>query len=1156
MTDTAFEESDGVVLPLQPAPAQRKASDPAASVWVGASAGSGKTKVLADRVIRLLLADVPPQRLLCLTFTRAAAAEMSIRITRQLARWATCSDDELRDDLADLQGMQAFEDKQLDAARRLFARVLGCPGGMRIHTIHAFGQEILRRFPVESGLPPHFAVLDEADARAIWHDAQSDVLRTASSAPASPEGKALRSLAGGLGEEKFGDLLKEAAKDAQRLEAAINRAGGLKKLAALVRGLLELEPKETEASIRKSAVHEDGFPREKVLWAAQTLCKQGSKRYKERGQIMLDWLALPKDETAAALHSYARAFLKADGEPFKDIANKELLHAQPLLEPVIARETARILSVLERLDTLRMAEETEAVVTLAVALNRRYAARKTAQAVLDYNDLIRHTDGLLHRPGIAPWVLFKLDGGVDHILVDEAQDTSPAQWRIIKALADEFFTGLGAHADQNRTLFVVGDEKQSIFSFQGADPDAFEHMRKYFRKRILDAERLYEEVPLNVSFRSAPAVLKAVDAVFADEAVRRGVSRKVVHHEASHREATGRVEVWPLVPAPKKDNAEWALPLDYETFRNPPAELAGLIAERIRDWHREGIMIYDRKAKSHRPLAYSDVMILVRKRGAFVEHLVRALKTLDVPVTGTDRMVLTEQLSVMDLVALLQFTLLPEDDLTLATVLRGPLLGCSEDQLMQLAIGRKGSLWQSLTEKAQTDAAFAPAHAYLKERLAMADEITAFAMLVRVLSEPCPADGVSGRRAIWKRLGPDALDPIDELLNAAQQFGARHTPSLQAFLHWLMATEAEIKREMDPGAGQVRIATVHAAKGLEAPVVILPDTVSTPRKNDVPKILWHPEHGVPFYVPREPQNAGLRALRVTARQKQLEEYRRLLYVAMTRAADRLYVCGWEMERPENFDGSWYALASGALKPLHEPATVDKKSPIIPAIAFADPVFPHQHKRSGRIEEQKRKPEITLPEWISRPPAPDPKPPRPLTPSRPEEDEPPFITPQDARFARGRIIHRLLQSLPDLDATQQETAAARFLKNPQHNLTPEQQKEVAREVFALLRHPDFAPLFGPGSRAEVPITGLIGDRIIAGQVDRLCVREKEVWIVDYKTNRPPPSSVNDVPSVYLKQLEAYRAVLRIVYPAKSVRVFLLWTYEPRLMLLPDGIFHVP
>ncbi|MDD5586516.1 MAG: UvrD-helicase domain-containing protein, partial [Alphaproteobacteria bacterium] len=739
MTGAAFEKIDGVILPLQPAPAQRRASDPAASVWVGASAGSGKTKVLADRVIRLLLAGVPPQRVLCLTFTRAAAAEMAIRITRQLAHWATCGEDELRKALDEMQSPAVPEPEQLVAARQLFARVLGCPGGMRIHTIHAFGQEILRRFPVESGLPPHFTVLDEADARALWHDAESDVLRTASSAPESPEGKALRILARELGEERFTGLLKEAAKDAPRLEAAIARAGGLKKLVAHMRSLLELDPKETEVSLRREAAQNSAFAHKEVLQTARLLQDRSTSSYKERAGIILDWLAKPRDERAEALETYSRAFLTAKGEPYEKTADKKLLDALPEIGVVLGREASRLLNVLERIDTVRIAEETEAVLTLAVALGRRFAARKAALAALDYNDLIRRTDALLHRPGIAPWVLFKLDGGVDHILVDEAQDTSPAQWQIITALADEFFAGLGAHAGQNRTLFVVGDEKQSIFSFQGADPGEFEHMRKHFRKRILDADRRYEDVEMNVSFRSAPAVLKAVDTVFKNEAVREGVSRVKVEHKAFHREATGRVEVWPLVPAPKKENAEWALPLDYESVRDPAAELAEKIAASIKRWCGEGVMIYDRAAGAHRPLRYSDVMVLVRKRGPFVEHLVRQLKGLGVPVTGADRMVLTEQLPVMDLVALLQFILLPEDDLTLATILRGPLIGCSEEQLMTLAIGRKGSLWQSLTDKARTDKTFGEAYKYLAARLAGADTITVFAMLVRVLSEPGPA---------------------------------------------------------------------------------------------------------------------------------------------------------------------------------------------------------------------------------------------------------------------------------------------------------------------------------------------------------------------------------------------------------------------------------
>ncbi len=1152
-------KSDG----LQPDVAQRKASDPAASIWVGASAGSGKTKVLADRVIRLLLAGVLPQRILCLTFTKAAAAEMAIRITRQLAKWATCDDDTLRGELDKLQNRPP-EPEQLDNARRLFARVLSCPGGMRIRTIHAFGQEILRRFPVEAGLAPHFVLLDEADAHALRLDAQADVLQAASAAPQSPEGKALDKLVRDIGEESFANLLKEAVQDMPRLNAAISHAGGFKKLIAAMRGLLDLGPKETEDSIRREAMSDKALPRKDILHAARLLAEKGSpKTHKPRGQAMLEWLALPKEEAVAAFDKYMRAFLTKEGEAYAKAVNAELQKTNPEIEAAIANEAFRLERVLERLESARMAEQTEAVLTLAVAVAGRYEKRKKARASLDYDDLIRRTDELLRREGIAPWVLYKLDGGVDHILLDEAQDTNPDQWRIVDALTEEFFSGRGSREDIHRTLFVVGDEKQAIYSFLKADPDEFQRMREHFRARIMNAERAYGEVPLNISFRSAPAVLRAVDKVFEDELTRQGVSREAVRHAAFHREAAGRVEVWPLIPAPEKDKAEFALPVHYETERNPVVELAEQIAQRIDNWHRQGLRVYDRKAKQFRPMTYNDVMILVRKRKPFVEPLVRALKQQRVPVTGADRMMLTQQLAVMDLVALLQFMLLPDDDLNLATVLRGPLLGCSEEQLMELAIGRKGTLWESLGDKGFW------AREYLEKCLAVVDEVTPFALLARVLSEPCPADEVSGRRAILKRLGPDALDPIDELLNAAQQFGMRHTPSLQAFLHWLMETEAEVKREMDQGAGQVRIVTVHAAKGLEAPIVILPDAASVPKTNDLPKILWHKEHQVPFYVPRIPQNALVRGLRDVARQKQLEEYRRLLYVAMTRAADHIYVGGWETSKQEGGAESWYDIALTSLKDLHEPSAVEEDSVVVPEVAFADPIiqesFPRKRESSASDSEHtshtargrgpldprfrgddKQENIIELPSWALQKPEEEPEPPRPLTPSRPDDEEPPIITPNDARFARGIIIHRLLQSLPEMSAEKQETTAKRYLANPQHRLTQEQQQEIMTEVFALLRHVDFAPLFGKDSRAEVPIVGIVNDRVIAGQVDRLCVRGDEVWIVDYKTNRPPPADASGVAPIYVKQLAAYREVLRVVYPQKTVRTFLLWTFGARLM----------
>jgi ATP-dependent helicase/nuclease subunit A len=1120
---------------------QRSASDPAASVWVGASAGSGKTTVLVSRVLRLLLAGVEPQKILCLTFTRAAAAEMANRITRALGFWAVCSDEELRQSFDDIQGEPPAK-SQLATARRLFARMLNCPGGMRIRTIHGFCQEILRRFPIEARLPPHFAVIEDIDAHALLEDTQNEFLLAAAAAPESAFGKALRRLVGELGERGFVDAMRAVINNRDRIEAALAQKNGLEKLIRNMHDLLELAPGEGEEHLRTKASDKPELPHADLLHAARLLL-EGTKTYIERGQNMLAWLELAPAARAAAFTLWCRCFFTGGGDAYKNFADKKLLDKHPEIDTFLRKECARLQSVRERLEAARMAEITAALLTLGGELIRRFEARKAQQALLDYDDLVIRAENLLHRSGIAPWVLYKLDGGLDHILVDEAQDTSRAQWRIVEALADEFFAGAGTKPDINRTLFVVGDEKQSIFSFQNADPEAFAEMHTLFAKRIEDAEKTFRPVDMHMSFRSAPAILRAVDAIFANDRARDGVAPEPIVHYAAKEGLYGRVELWPLLPAIERDKhgEDWVLPLGYEPERDPQAELAARIAGHIRH-------LVAREGKR-----YGDVMILMRQRGRFADLMVRALKKAEIPVTGVDRMELVKQLAVMDLLALMQFALLPEDDLNLACVLRGPLLGLSEEQLMQLAIDRKGTLWQSLGEHAE----FAAAHGYLRRWLAEADIATPFAMLAHMLHEPCPGSAVSGRQALWGRLGPDALDPIDELLNAAQQFTRTHTPSLQAFLHWLTATEAEIKRELDQGSGQVRIMTVHAAKGLEAPIVFLPDAASLPRALNVPKLLWN-KGELPLYLARRPQTGVARRMWDEARQKQMQEYRRLFYVALTRAIERLYICGWESARREAdaATDSWYALARAGLQPLHEPAARDEASPA--DIVFADHdtgIKTKADKISPAKNAKKPKSALhavttVLPAWAREAAREERAAPKPLAPSRlAAEAEPPAASP-DARFARGIIIHRLLQSLPELDDGLREEATRRFLANPQHRLDAPARKDIEIEVLRLLRHPDYASLFAAGSRAEVSLAGYVDGQPVSGQIDRLCVRDTDIAIVDYKTNRPPPERIEDAAPAYIKQLAAYRSVLRDIYPGKPIRCYLLWTYAPRLMPVPD------
>ena len=1151
------QEEDKKVLDVSAA--QRRAADPGSSVWVGASAGSGKTKVLADRVTRLLLDGVRPEKILCLTFTRAAAAEMSIRLTQRLSRWAICADSELDKDLDDLLGKPP-ESSMRDRARRLLASVLSCPGGMRLMTIHAFAQEVLRRFPIEAGLSPTFAVMEEVEAQALWHDAQSDLLQELAQHKDDPAALAFARLVRTMGEGTIGDIVQEVRGQMPRLRLAMEQASGLATLLGRVRTCLELEPDDTAALFCRAAVREGAFDRAGLLHAARVIAEKGTKSFKEPAQAILNWLEKDEDTRAESIDDYAGAFLTDKGKIRKDFANKPLLEKEPVIGETMEAEAHRILRLMERRASCEVADETAATLTLGLRMVQSYETAKTRRAALDFDDLIEKANAVLARSDSAAWVLYKLDGGIDHMLVDEAQDTNPAQWQIVKTLATEFFQGQSARDDVERSLFVVGDEKQSIYSFLKADPRVFDEMRGYFEELIHAAEKPFHRAALTVSFRSAPAVLRAVDAVFAADAVRRGVSQEPVAHQAFRGEGAGRVEVWPLFIPPEEERKskrqstpiDWTLPLGYETAHNPSAALAAAIAGQVKRWVAAGETIYDRTLKVERPMTYGDIMVLVGKRGAFVPQLVSALKKIDVAVSGVDRMHLTQQLAVMDLIALLQFTLLPQDDLTLATVLRSPLIGMSEEELMRLAIGRgKKSLWERVREAAS----FAAVHAYLRDVMMRAEAMTPLALLMSVLSAPCPADAISGRRAMAARLGADAEDPMDELLNVAEAFSARHAPSLQAFLHWLMESEAEIKREMEAAGGRVRITTVHGSKGLEAAVVILPDTADVPSRKRLPKIIWDDEALVPFYVPREPANARLRAIRDRVYDRQMEEHRRLLYVALTRAADRLYVGGFAKDALKEDSPSWYNIVSRSLLPLHQAdVVVDGGAVMVPEIVLADYGVQSSERRvQGSIQDSAfsiQEKEMELPLWLFTPPAAEPLPPRPLVPSRPSamEEEPPTLSPQDGRFARGRIIHRLLQSMPDVDGAQREAVAQKYLANPQHGLAKDVQAEIAAEVLRLIDDPAFAPLFGAGSRAEVPIIGLSGDRLIAGQVDRLALVGGEVWIVDYKTNRPPPSDAANIPRAYRAQMDAYRTVLAAIYPAHPIRCFLLWTHAARLMEL--------
>ena len=1140
---------------------QREASDPRVSAFVSASAGSGKTKLLTDRLLRLMLGSrdqepADPRRIQCLTFTRAAAAEMSLRLQDRLGRWVTMDDAALGQALAELGA--APDEARLRRARALFALVLDLPGGMRIGTIHAFCQSLLRRFPLEAGISPHFQLIEEGEARLMLEEAREEVL-----AGAPPD--SLAQIAEVQRAEGFGSLVAEL--DAQR-----DRMGWL----------LDKLPAQRRNALRRalgvSAASEEALMLGAVTWrgeagrgegamraAVRLMLAHGSPAVKERAAGMEAWLRAAPEERVRRWEWWQSALLTTEEKPraASAFAGKPLRERYPEIIEAVEAEQERVLALLDERRAVRLVEVSGALLDLAVPILRRYAERKRERGLLDYADMIGHTALLLRDPGAA-WVLYKLDGGLDHLLLDEVQDTAPEQWRIAHVLTEEFFAGLGQAAEAPpRTFFAVGDPKQSIYSFQGADPEEFDRSHEQMARRVREAGQAWRDVPLDVSFRSTAPVLDLVDAVFADPVAAHGVTPadKKLRHYANRAGDAGRVELWPLQPRPAgRERAAWEVAERNEEQPSSQQALATELASWIKGKLSEGVLL----PSQGRPLQPGDVLVLVQRRGTFAPALVRALKAAGVAVAGLDRLALSQQLAVQDLLALCDALLLPGDDLQLACVLTSPLGNLTDDSLMELALGRPGSLWEVLRLRAGERRVWADALRFLDALHARADFATPHALLAEALGP------LGGRARLLRRLGPEAAEPIDELLTAALAYAGAHPPSLQGFVHWMRSSTEEVKREPEGPGGLVRVMTVHGAKGLQARLVILPDTVGEPARGD--PFAWLRDPGaqgddVPVWVPR----VALRSERVRgALAREHEEDRaernRLLYVALTRAQDRLVVCGWEPARPLASD-SWHAMVRRGLERLDarvEPFTAItgdwSGERLVIESAQQRPVEP------ARLPEQAA--EAPVPAWAGRAPdwrpAPLPaeaRPPRPLTPSRPEGVDlgtvPQTLSPLLAEpgadpFRHGRLVHALLQYLPDLPPAERKATARAFAGRPGFGLSKGEVRRVVEDALGVLAHPDLAALFGPGSRAEQPLTGVVGGAVVSGVADRVAVLPGEVLVADFKTDRDPPEHAEETPALYLGQLAAYQAVLAAAFPDRPVRCVLVWTRAGRVMPLPDDL----
>ena len=760
--------------------------------------------------------------------------------------------------------------------------------------------------------------------------------------------------------------------------------------------------------------------------------------------------------------------------------------------------------------------------------------------MLDFDDLIVKAHDLLTDPRVAQWVLFRLDGGIDHILVDEAQDTNPLQWQVIRSLAQEFTAGIGAHSDRKRTIFVVGDTKQSIYSFQGADPEGFDRMRTHFREALTTIGAGFQSRDLLFSFRSSRAILAAVDQTFQSEGPA-PLGPDSPRHDAFHEALPGRVDLWPALPkAPADERRVWTEPVDSVSGTHERIELARAIATQIRKMiTTETLPVVQRDGTiRRRRITPGDFLILVRSRGedarvSLFHEIIAACKAEGIEVAGADRVRLGAELAVKDIVALLRFLALPEDDLSLAAALRSPLLGLTEQELYALAQPRGDShLWEALRGARDRHPA---ALAILEDLRDRAEFDRPYDLMNRLLTRH------DGRRRLLARLGQEAEEGIDALLAQALAYERSKIPGLTGFVEWLGSDDVEIKRQIGARSDKVRVMTVHGAKGLEAPIVILPDTAK--RTNPLRARLLT-DDGQVFWPPAvEDMPARLRQLRQELKDAEARESLRLLYVAMTRAENWLIVCG--AGDVGTGGESWHATIEEGLSHL---GTTTEDFPTGPGPRFSA----EDWSAAPLLENAEVATEtVSIPAQLG-PIAAAPEAPATLSPSDLGGAK---TLPGEAEFsdeqalARGTLVHLLLEHLPAVEPGQRRARGQALIAAAPEAAGLQDVAALVDDAMRVIEAPALATLFESEALTEVEVTGRLGAATLLGAIDRLILTGDRVLAIDYKSNRIVPSRPQDTPEGLLRQMGAYDAMLREIWPGRVVEVAILWTSTATLMPLP-------
>lgn len=1157
---------------------QERAADPRHWVFVSANAGSGKTHVLVNRVIRLLLEGAKPEQILCVTFTKAAASEMLSRLFARLGEFSVLPLDDLRAQLRLLQADREFGEDDLLRARRLFAQALETPGGLKIRTIHSFCESLIRQFPMEAGVSPAFRLVEGRELEDLQEGVKAEIGEAIVAGKAPELAEAMQVLVAN-GVSNADAVFQFALDKSQELVELNRRPGGLDAAIAQSAAALGVGVDDTPESVVQAglALIGEDLPRQ-IIGALQQLGTATEQN--KANEAQQDWQSGTAEQRLQALRPLV---LKADWDYPKKIATKEVLYSAPDFAHWAKKLQKELRTIRRQKFPAQCFVMTRAALTLANALAVRLEEQRAARGWLVFDDLIHKVQELLQEGPSRDWVLYKLDNRLAHVLGDEAQDNSPPQWQLLQNLVEEFCAGKGSElVEQTRTLFAVGDPKQSIYGFQGAKPELFERIREQYRDRQWDTLNPLQTPKLALSWRSTPEVLQFVDACFAPKGEQAPETKfqgpapehepavpagpgfgQYLTHEAERQGQRGSVIVYPpfeyhSVEADKDPGA----PVDRMAASDAKARLAHEVAKNVKGMVADGLQVHVRAAGwwRKRPVQFGDIYILVRSRNDLFREMIRQLKLQQIPVAGADHITLQSETAVQDLLSLANFCLQPGDDLSLAEVLRSPLLHpvgrkvapIDEDALMHLAMERgEQSLWVAVQEAKQD--VWREARTWLSDLIKRAGKETPYGFFAGLLNRPF-AHGDTPLQRIYGRLTHEAEDGLQEFLTQALDASREPDNSLTTFVTGMAAREDEVQRQLDSAGNVVRVMTVHGAKGLEAPVVILPQTNNKPGGRNVAGLQQH-AGGAWLWMGSEKEDCKAQAsIRDQNALMNAQENQRLLYVALTRAQDHLRIFCAERgsENEPVLDDGWYAQCQRAMKKLasadavqefHEPDWHEKA----PGYKFGETA------RADAGAKNENMASVPLPQWAKSPlpgeEQADVRTPSSLTDTA--EARAISVSPlrDDAkrRFLRGNLIHALLEGLPQQPQDQWRAAAEHFLAR-QPDLDDVQADDIKRAVFGVLENPEYADLFGPDSRAELPIVGLGENGAMIGQIDRLVVRDDSVLIVDFKSNRPPAQNVEEVPQSYKAQMRAYADLLQQIWPQKRIETALLWTDGPRLMRL--------